>query len=135
MAGIKRTAADKWFSDCIRLRDNWACRHCSRSYPHGKAQGLDCAHIFGRASKSVRWCADNAISLCMGCHRHFTENPIEFTRWLGDEIGEGQIQLIEEKKWQPLKTNAALRSEIAKHYREEYRRMERDNTRDLVSWN
>ena len=136
MGAIKRTASDAWFSDCIRHRDGWSCRKCHKYFPEGSRQGLDSAHmIYARASKITRWNADNCMALCMGCHKWTSEHPFEATEWLTSELGEGLIQLVREKHRTHLKVNAALRKEISKHYREEYRRMVASQSTDLVSWN
>ena len=59
---IKRDAADKWFSDVVRQKAGFQCEHC------GKKDGrMECAHIWGRAAKSVRWSMDNALCLCHYC--------------------------------------------------------------------
>ena len=36
MAGIKRTAADHWFSLYVRCRDKWTCQRCHTKYPDFK---------------------------------------------------------------------------------------------------
>lgn len=133
MGGIKRDSADKYFSDCIRHRARYRCEYCGKPFT-GLVQGFECAHIYGRANKSVRWSADNAVALCSHHHRHFTENPLDFQHWLSTHLGEGHLDLLREKKNQIFKTTKAIRLEIAKHYREEFRRMESENTTDLVSY-
>ena len=133
MAGIKVTESDRWFSKCVRHRDNWTCQHCQVVYPMG-SRGLECAHIYGRRHKSVRWDPDNAVSLCTRCHMDFTGEPVSFTQWITNLLGEGHMSLLLEKKNQILKVNKQIRADISKHYREEYRRMEQENTRDLVAW-
>lgn len=129
MSGIKRTAADKWFSDAVRLRANNQCEHC------GAGGRTECAHIVGRREKVLRWCADNAVSLCHTCHRSFTENPYDFVQWLVKHTGEGMLEILAEKRRGILKYNKATRDEVASHYRQEYRRMESTGDRNLVSYN
>ena len=130
---IKRDASDKWFSDCVRHAAGYQCEHCHKPFP-GLVQGFECCHIYGRKNKSTRWCADNAVGLCGGCHRYFTENPVAFTNWLTECRGEGAMELLREKANMVFKTNKAIRKEISAHYRAEFRRMERDKVRDLVSY-
>ena len=120
--GIKRDSSDKWFSDCIRHRANYHCEHCGK-YFSGLEQGFHCAHIYGRANKSTRWDVDNAVGLCAHCHRTFSEHPIDFHNWLQEKIGQGMLDLLREKKNTPMKTTKALRLEIAKHYRDQFRAM------------
>lgn len=127
---IKRDAADKWFSDVVRKKAGHVCESC------GKVDGrMECAHIYGRAAKSVRWSMDNAVCLCHYCHMKFTANPLEFTKWLEDTLGEGHMDMLREK-WQVLmKTNKLLRKEIAKHYREEFKKMDEDENYEPISYN
>jgi|TARA_R110000744_G_scaffold109092_3_gene206365 hypothetical protein len=127
---IKRDAADKWFSDVVRLKAMFTCQHC------GKSDGrMECAHIFGRAAKSVRWSMDNALCLCHYCHRTFTANPLDFTAWLESKLGQGHLDLLREKWNILMPTNKLLRAEIAKHYREEHKKMTADETHEPVSYN
>lgn len=130
---IKRDAADKWFSDCIRLRADYRCENCGRQY-EGPSLGLHCSHIYGRKSKSVRWCADNALSLCAWCHGNYTDNPLYFQEFLNSYLGSGKLDLLREKQRAIFKTTAPIRKEIAAHYRCEFRRMESTGARDLVSY-
>jgi hypothetical protein len=127
---IKRDAADKWFSDVVRKKADHVCESCS------KVGGrMECAHIYGRSAKSVRWSLDNAVCLCHYCHMRFTANPLEFTKWLEETLGQGHMEMLREK-WQVLmKTNKELRKEIAKHYREEFKKMDQDEKYEPISYN
>ena len=130
---IKRDAADSWFSDCIRFRAEFQCQRCHRGFP-GLVKGFECCHIYGRANKSTRWDAGNAIAMCSGCHRRMTEHPLEFHDLLTKILGVGHLELLRERRNKILKTNKQLRMDIARHYREEFRRMERECSTDLVSY-
>ena len=110
---IKRTNADIWFSKAVRLRDG----HCLVC---GTDQTLECAHIYGRRRKIVRYSMDNAVTLCHHHHRVFTENPLAFAGFLETELGAGHLEILTEKCRGILKENKAVRDEIAKHYREQY---------------
>src|SRR6056300_495769 len=114
MTGIKRTTADKYFSDVVRARANYQCEHCHKSNSR-----MECAHIFGRRSKSVRWSLDNAVCLCHWCHRYFTENPLDFGQWLDNYLGNGHMVILREKHNSILKATKQVEKEIAKHYRTE----------------
>jgi hypothetical protein len=129
MSGIKREACDKWFSDVVRRKANSTCEHC------GIQGRMECAHIYGRANKAVRWSMDNAVSLCHYCHRTFTGNPVDFHLWLLDYLGQGHMDILIEKKNMILKTNKILRKEISDHYRGEFRKMEADQTYVPESYN
>lgn len=125
---IKRDQADTEFSKVVRLRDKH-CQHC------GKGGALECAHIHGRRTKSVRWSLDNAIALCHACHRHFTENPLDFAGWCSSQLGDGHLEILLEKKQAIFKTTKEIRKEIAKHYREERKRLEQDPDYSPISYN
>ena len=129
MSGIKREACEKWFSDVVRRKANSTCEHC------GIQGRMECAHIYGRANKAVRWSMDNAVSLCHYCHRTFTGNPVDFHLWLLDYLGQGHMDILIEKKNMILKTNKILRKEISDHYRGEFRKMEADQTYVPESYN
>lgn len=123
MRGIRRDTADKWFSDCVRERANWCCENCSTYYPEGNRRGIECAHIFGRANKRLRWEPLNAVALCTACHFHYTANPTLFTEFVIGKIGKLGHDILIEKRREILKTTANLRKEIGTHYREEYKKM------------
>ena len=125
---IKRTNADIWFSKAVRLRDG-ACLVC------GTDQSLECAHIYGRRRKIVRYSMDNAVTLCHHHHRVMTENPLAFSGWLETELGAGHLELLTEKCRGILKENKAVRDEIANHYREEIRKKEQNPDYVMVSYN
>src|SRR3990167_1564497 len=73
--------ADIAFSLFIRARDG-KCVRC------GKKDNLQCAHIFSRSARSVRWDELNAITLCGGCHLFWAhKNPIEFTEFIMKRLG------------------------------------------------
>lgn len=73
--------ADDAFSKFIRARDG-ACLSC------GTTDYLQCAHIHSRSYKSIRTNPDNAIALCRGCHKRFTDRPIEWRLFI-DELQPG----------------------------------------------
>ena len=114
----------------VRKKAGYVCEHCNKVDAR-----MECAHIYGRAAKSVRWSLDNAVCLCHYCHMKFTANPLEFTAWLEETLGQGHMDMLREK-WQILmKTNKKLRLEIAKHYREELKKMDEDENYEPVSYN
>ena len=98
-------------------------------------EGTDCAHIYGRAKKSVRWSMDNAVTLCRYHHQWFGSNPVAFTDWLTKLYGHGHMDILREKANSTLKTNKLLRKEISDHYRGELRKAEADPKYDIVSYN
>lgn len=96
---IKRSRTDILFSEYIRLRDNWTCQKCGKTFIQGvDSRGLHCAHMwFGRGNIKTRWEPLNCLALCIGCHNWLGQHParcahmlmermslIEFT-WLHDQ--------------------------------------------------
>jgi hypothetical protein len=131
---MKIKPADSWFSKCVRLSANYTCQKCGKVYSQDEARGLDCSHIFGRRHRSVRWAKENAIALCVGCHRWWHENPTESGLWLRSVIGEGAYSLLVEKKNQCAKVTKKEEKEIAAHYKKEHALMVLNSLRDFESW-
>lgn len=125
---IKRCPADAAFSKAVRMSRNNTCEHCKRS--DGK---LELAHIYGRRAKSVRWDTLNGLALCHTCHRYFTENPLDFNEWMKGYLGQGYLDILNEKRQHLLKTNTKYRAAVAAHYRGQIKLMEA-GPHDLVSY-
>jgi len=88
---IKETKIDKVFSIWIRNRDG-RCLRC------GKKENLQCAHIYSRIARSVRYEPLNAITLCYGCHIGWSHKyPIEFTEFIKKYLGTRKYNLLKEK--------------------------------------
>ena len=123
---IKRTAADKWFSDCIREAVDWRCERCHKYFPEGIARkGLDCSHYYGRSKKSTRWCPDNCDALCMGCHRHLAGSRDEYERFKRDKLGEDAYNELVARANSIRHTSIFELKEISAHYRAQFRYMQR----------
>ena len=123
MSGIKRTAADKAFSDCIRERVNWTCERCGKYYPPGARAGLDFSHHHSLGNWSIRFEPLNAEALCTGCH--FLTGGTQERR--EEVLTKQQEELLYELKnclfrGRELRRTKG-RGEIAKHYRNEHARM------------
>ena len=126
--GIKRDPADIAFSNAVRMARGHTCEHCA-----SEDRQMHLAHIFGRRAKSVRWDTLNGLCLCSYCHREFTENPLDFEKWLRDYVGQGYLDILNEKRRVTFKTTKTIRSEIARHYRQQIKLMEL-GPHDLVSY-
>lgn len=61
------------------IRSTGECEHCFARPPQVQ---LQCAHIQGRKSSATRTQLRNAFCLCAGCHRMFTDKPLNFSRWI-----------------------------------------------------
>ena len=121
---IKISPADSAFSKCVRERNDWTCERCHKQYDKGST-GLHCSHIFGRRARTIRWCGDNAQALCFSCHQWFGGNPLDATQWLTETLGQGHIDLLREKRENIVKVSKLEEKDIAKHYREELKTLEK----------
>ena len=132
---LKRTAADHWFSRCVRLRSEFICQGCGIKYEEN-SKGLHCSHYFGRAKKGVRYDSDNAFAHCYGCHQKFGSNPDYFYRHYIDTYGEGPLDLLREKVEDIMRGKRMVKEEkeIAKHYKQEAARMENDRAAGVRGW-
>lgn len=119
MAKIRRCPADDAFSTAIRMARGHRCEHCQRT--DGK---MEAAHIYGRANKSVRWDTLNILCLCFRCHLHFTANPLDFETWLKGYVGQGYLDILNEKRHKIQKDTKAYRKEVAAHYRQQIKLLE-----------
>lgn len=133
--GIKLDASDRAFSEALRLSRHFVCENCG--VQGGKKGGdlpqIECCHIYGRRHSATRWDTLNCLAMCHTCHRTYTENPVAFTRFLEGYVGQGYLDIMNEKRQQIFRTTKAMRAEIAKHYRNEIKLMEA-GPHDLVSY-
>lgn len=107
---------DRLFSIYIRMRDGWTCQKCGQI-----SMEVEAAHFHGQGKKSVRYEDDNACALCQVCHDFLDENPIIKRGFFTIRLGNKKIEALDEKANNPCKVD---RSEIAKHLREEIKKME-----------
>lgn len=112
---LRRDKYDAAFSDFIRWRDRWTCRHCHRPYAPPTSE-LHCAHIHSRGNRSIRWDEDNAIALCFRCHQHFTGYPIDFHEWLQKEVGQAHLDRLAMKRHTVTKFTRADKDMLRAHY-------------------
>jgi hypothetical protein len=116
--GIKRTPADKAFSDCVREAHDYTCQHCGKNNRHNP-QACHLSHFYGRRGRSTRWHKDNGFCLCAGCHNYLGEHPLEHSNWVKSILGEGCLDLLTERAYKPMKISKLEEKDIAKHYREQ----------------
>ena len=65
---------DKMFSEIVRRKGK--CERC------GKTNNLQCAHIYSRRHKNIRWDFENALCLDSGCHMFWWHlEPARAIRW------------------------------------------------------
>ena len=64
-----------------------------------------------------------------------TESPVTFHDWLRSMYGDAHMNELRRTSQEIYKTTAALRKEIAAHYRDEVRKKEADPDHEIQSWN
>lgn len=108
MFQLRRSKADKLFSEFIRLRDGYSCQRCFKTF-RGLSPYLHAAHFYGRRGKSTRFDPDNVISLCGtigfpgGCHGYFADHPHEFREFMFKRLGEQKFDALVFRAHTPVK--------------------------------
>ena len=69
-----KAKATKLHSELVRTAGY--CESC------GGSNYLQCAHVISRRYSATRTLLNNAFALCAGCHRRFTDHPLEFARFV-----------------------------------------------------
>lgn len=97
----KSSLTRKLDQECSRVvRGRGVCAKCG-SIEYEKFQ---CAHIFSRVYRSVRWFLDNLLCLCASCHFWAHRNPVLFTEFVKQYLGEERYQFLKStataiKRW------------------------------------
>jgi len=118
---MKITAADKYFSQCVRAAHNHKCERC------GKEGGrTELSHVFSRRYRTIRWDVLNGNCLCNYCHRIWHESPLEAHRWFIGKYGQNRMDILIEKRESKMKVSKFEEKEIAKHYREQLKYIENE---------
>ncbi len=123
MGLIKITAADKWFSMCVRERSGWSCDRCGVKY-QAPTQALHCAHWFSRGNWSVRFDPSNALAMDMGCHLYTGRERDEHRKLMLRYFTENELDRVEFDKNRPANGIKRRIAEIAKFYKAQYERMQ-----------
>lgn len=116
---IKRSPADKAFSDCVREAADYTCAWSGKKFERGNAQGLHCSHHYSRSHRNIRWDEMNACALSFAAHKRYGSDPIEGVAWLEEYLGEGVMEILKEKKAHKIKIPKAEEKLIASHYKAE----------------
>ena len=123
---LKIDAADRWFSRCVRIRNNWVCESCGAVH-HEKSQGLQCSHFYSRSHRAIRTDLRNAFAHCTGCHTKLGGSPPLFTDWFLENAPGGQDTYDALREcYNDLGLAKRMNREfkdISYHYRTEYRRI------------
>lgn len=121
---LKRDFLDAAFSDLIREMYDWTCARCAKPFPERKGTDAHCSHFYGRGlGNAVRWNLDNACLLCASCHKHLGDRPDEHTVFFRRLIGDVRYEDLRIAKQQTVKLTKKDKQAMARHYREETRRI------------
>lgn len=104
--------ADRLFSLVVRSEAGHRCRLCG-------GQPVQCAHLFSRTYKAVRWSAENAWALCGREHKYYTHHPIEWEVLLRRTLGDAGYEALRTRaqsrtKWYLPELILALASSLAR---------------------
>lgn len=117
---MKLKAADVWFSKVVREAADWTCVRCGKVYERG-SQGMHNSHRYRRQHKSVRFAKENTDALCFPCHQWYGGDTPEAARWLLERIGQGALDLLEEKKNTIFPMKKHHWKEASAHYRNQHK--------------
>lgn len=62
--------------------------------------------------------------MCYGCHNWYSGEPVESGVWAIDYLGNGAIQILQDKLKLPNKISKKEELEIARHYKAEFEKIE-----------
>ena len=115
------------FNAYIRARDKGKpCISCDKPLDGG-ANTFDAGHYRSVGSAPhMRFVEDNCHGQCKHCNNWLAGNHVEYRKRLLERIGERQLELLESDNTLRKYTKEEL-EEIAKHYREETRRLEKES--------
>jgi len=120
---VKRSKYDAVFSQLIRLRDEYTCQVCGKSY-ESNSQGLHCSHFYSRRHQNTRYDPLNACAKCYSCHQKMGGDPVNFTRWIRKYLGDTLFDELHRKHNQIKKWGKGEKEEMYQHYRSELKRLE-----------
>lgn len=90
----QKRKADRLFAQAIKQRDRF-CQVC------GGGERLQAAHLVSRRYHSTRWCMDNAVALCAGCHWRYTNDPLAWDRWCVERLGVDTFEALKTRALSP----------------------------------
>jgi hypothetical protein len=83
----KRTIRNRMDKESsIQVRARGKCERC------GKTEQLQCCHIFSRRYSKLRHLPLNLLCLCAGCHFWAHSNPILFSEFCREYLGDNKFQ-------------------------------------------
>ena len=123
--------ADSWFSRFIRLKYSVEhgqilfCRCFTCGMPHN-IKNIDCGHYINRGNHKVRWSTNNARPQCKRCNKWRSGEHHKFEQHLIKEIGQSAVDELKQEANKIADFSTAEIREIAKVFRLEVRRIEKE---------
>lgn len=81
---------DKLVGDVVRSRrtcESWRDEHTTV---------LQWAHIISRRYHHTRWLEENALCLCSGCHKFYTDRPLEWEEFITSKFGDTHYRWLKQ---------------------------------------
>lgn len=129
--------ADRVFSEFIRQRDGWVCRHCGKDFSQ-RPINLHCSHFWSRRYYSTRYDPKNCIALCAGCHIFGLEKEKQgiYRQMMIDLLGEEEYKKLEEKSKQSMQLRDAILEfmEFVKPYLSQLAQINKNTGRRNLEW-
>lgn len=122
MGGVKITAADKWFSRCVREAAAWRCERCGAQHQEGST-GLHCAHFHTRGKWAVRFEPLNVAACCYGCHSYLDSRPVEKLLFFTKKLSPQEMIFVDETSQQLNHKLKKRTKEIAAHFKQEHQHL------------
>ncbi len=123
MGLIKITPADAALSKCVRERSGWLCDRCGAQHEENSS-GLHAAHWHSRGNWFTRFDPANLLALCYGCHSFTARERDEHRKTMLRYISEMELDRLAFDRNRPAYGIKKRVSEIAKHYREQHKKMQ-----------
>ena len=81
---------DAWWRKAVQKRWQGRCALCGNA-------GCECHHVVPRRRWATRWEPQNGVLLCVACHRHIGENPLEAARRLVEYVPATELERMSRK--------------------------------------
>ena len=104
---------DKICSDIIRLNP---CCNCSEP----DRIKIQCAHIFSRSYRSVRWDLPNLLPLCASYHFYMHRNPVLFGEFVITHLGSAEYSELKRKARKIYQWKIFEMEDLLDHLKKEY---------------
>lgn len=110
-----RDRLDEITSLTVRIRDDFRCFTCGKTYPEVV---LQCGHLIHRSAYPTRWLEDNLHCQCAGCNYTHERKPDIYRRkWEAVHGGHEAYEELVTLSWQSKKITRAERIELFKEWR------------------